>query len=318
MNRKKWLTAIVIVSILAVAFFWGGDFQKKTVTITDPFTKVADLNANVDIADGSSNMRDSELIIGDKEVNDALSTDGSNEKEDVTNESSTDSNSIEPNPTDAVENETKEVTGTEQQKKPVDAISSSTSTPTVKPTTTSVTTPKVTAPEKNEKEKYETDPVPSGKPKPVEWQDVEIDKKKEFTVTLSVSAATILNNLNIFNEDKLEVLPKDGIIYAAKKVVFYEGESVFDVLLREMKANKIHMEFEMTPIYNSNYIEGINNIYEFDCGELSGWMYKVNDWFPNYGASRYTLQDGDIVEWVYTCDLGRDVGGYVATSGDSK
>lgn len=61
-------------------------------------------------------------------------------------------------------------------------------------------------------------------------------------------------------------------------------------------------------MYNSAYIEGIHNLYEFDVGELSGWMYSVNDWFPNYGCSRYQLQDGDVVEWVYTCDLGEDVG----------
>lgn len=160
--------------------------------------------------------------------------------------------------------------------------------------------------------------MPSGKPKPVEWQDATVDKKKQLTATLSVSAATILDNMDIFNEDKLEVLPADGIIYKAQKVTFYEGESVFDVLLREMKKNKIHMEFSMTPIYNSNYIEGINNLYEFDAGELSGWMYKVNGWFPNYGSSRYVLKDGDVIDWVYTCDLGRDVGGYVATGGAQK
>ena len=28
------------------------------------------------------------------------------------------------------------------------------------------------------------------------------------------------------------------------------------------------------------------------CGNGSGWMYQVNDWFPNYGCSRYQLQDG--------------------------
>ena len=61
-------------------------------------------------------------------------------------------------------------------------------------------------------------------------------------------------------------------------------------------------------MYSSVYVEGISNIYEFDCGELSGWMYKVNGWFPNYGCSRYQLKPGDRVEWVYTCDLGDDVG----------
>jgi hypothetical protein len=121
-----------------------------------------------------------------------------------------------------------------------------------------------------------------------------------------------------FNKDKLEVLPDDGVIFPATKVTFYEGESVFDVLLREMKKAKIHMEFEMTPLYNSNYIEGINNIYEFDCGELSGWMYRVNGWFPNYGASRYQLKDGDVIEWLYTCDLGRDIGGGQTSTGGEE
>ena len=86
-------------------------------------------------------------------------------------------------------------------------------------------------------------------------------------------------------------------------------ESIFDVLKRVCRENKIHMEFSETPVYQSAYIEGIGNLYEFDCGEGSGWMYRVNGEFPNYGCSRYTLADGDTVEWVYTCDFGADVGG---------
>ncbi len=158
-------------------------------------------------------------------------------------------------------------------------------------------------------DKYQTSAVPAGKPDPVEPQSTDIDKKAEYHCTLSITCNTILDNLDKFDQAKLEVLPEDGVIYQTKEVVFYEGENVFDVLLRETRENKVHMEFVSTPIYNSNYIEGINNLYEFDCGELSGWMYKVNDWFPNYGCSRYELQDGDKIEWVYTCDLGTDVGG---------
>lgn len=159
------------------------------------------------------------------------------------------------------------------------------------------------------KDKYLTDPVPEGKPLPVEPQNVTISATA-YTCTLSVRCDTILNNMDWLDPNKVELVPEDGVIFPATEVTFYEGESVFNVLLREMKKAKIHMEFENTPIYNSAYIEGINNLYEFDCGELSGWMYKVNDWFPNYGCSRYGLKPGDVVEWVYTCDLGVDVGGY--------
>ena len=90
---------------------------------------------------------------------------------------------------------------------------------------------------------------------------------------------------------------------------------MFDVLQQVCRAQGIHMESTWTPAYNSAYIEGIGNLYEFDCGELSGWMYKVNDWFPNYGCSRYQLHEGDNVSWLYTCDMGVDIGGYYAGAG---
>jgi hypothetical protein len=116
--------------------------------------------------------------------------------------------------------------------------------------------------------------------------------------------------------DKVELVPEDGWILKPTKVVFYEGESVYDVLARVCKDNKIHMESSWTPVFNSRYVEGINNIYEIDCGSQSGWMYSVNDWFPNYGCSRYELKQGDVVEWKYTCKgLGADIGGGYAVGG---
>ena len=166
-----------------------------------------------------------------------------------------------------------------------------------------------------EKDKYLTDPVPEGKPKPVEPEDTEVNKSKSYTCTFSIECSTILNNLDMLDPDKLEMVPSGGVILSKTTVAFYEGESVFDVLQRLCKEKGIHMEAEWTPIYNSAYVEGIHNLYEFDCGALSGWMYKVNGWYPNYGSSRYQLKDGDVVEWRYTCDLGNDVGGGYAAGG---
>ena len=159
------------------------------------------------------------------------------------------------------------------------------------------------------KDKYLTDPIPEGKPKPVEPEDQDVDKGKTYTCTFSIECSTILNNLDQLDPEKLEMVPSGGTILAKTTVTFYEGESVFDVLQRVCKEKGIHLESSWTPIYNSAYIEGIHNLYEFDCGALSGWMYRVNGWYPNYGCSRYQLQDGDVVEWRYTCDLGNDVGG---------
>lgn len=164
-------------------------------------------------------------------------------------------------------------------------------------------------------DRYRTDPVPAGKPNPVEPRDAVLSDVVK-TCTLAVRCDTILDNIDWLDKEKAELVPADGVIFPATAVTFYEGENVFNVLQRVMKQNKIHLEFKNTPIYNSAYIEGINNLYEFDCGELSGWICKINDWFPNYGCTRYQLKDGDVVEWVYTCDLGVDVGGYYAVNGE--
>lgn len=63
-----------------------------------------------------------------------------------------------------------------------------------------------------EKDKYLTDPTPEGKPKPVEPDEITIDESITKTARLSISCETILDNLDMFDKDKIDVLPVDGII----------------------------------------------------------------------------------------------------------
>jgi len=130
-----------------------------------------------------------------------------------------------------------------------------------------------------------------------------------FTVVLLINVNMLLQNMDLLHRDKHELVPESGWIFAPQAVTVYEGESVFNVLQREMRRHGIHLATRWTPILNSAYIEAINNIYEFDAGALSGWMYSVNGYFPSFGSSRYLLSDGDVIEWQFTLDLGRDLGG---------
>ena len=129
------------------------------------------------------------------------------------------------------------------------------------------------------------------------------------TCTITIVCPTIFDNLNSLNAEKAPFVPKDGTILPSTKVTFTEGETVFDVLRRVCDTAQLQIEYSYTPLYESYYVEGINHLYEFDCGPESGWMYKVNEWFPNYGCSAYTLKPGDDIVWCYTCvGLGADVG----------
>ncbi len=138
-------------------------------------------------------------------------------------------------------------------------------------------------------------------------------KEDSETITISIRCDTVLDNWAQLDDNlKYEkYVPQSGIILDDYVMVLRKDDTVYDVLNRAARHHKIQMECVYSANYGSIYVQGINQLYEFSCGELSGWMYKVNGVFPNYGCSKYTLKNGDVVEWVYTCDLGRDVGGYM-------
>lgn len=135
-----------------------------------------------------------------------------------------------------------------------------------------------------------------------------VSDKNAGTCSISIDCSTLLRNKEVLKKEKHDFVPEDGVILAPTEVKFKEGENAHDILKQVCQKEGIHMESSYTPVYESAYIEGINQLYEFDGGELSGWMYKVNGEFPNYGVSKYEVSDGDVIEFVYTCDLGEDVG----------
>lgn len=198
--------------------------------------------------------------------------------------------------------------------------------PTVSPTSPGETAvPATPEPNPETEGEAETSALPSESPTPAPTESIQTSPNPSpspspspetgLSCTISVSCATILNNMEALDPNKTELVPESGWILAPVTLSFTEGESVFDLLQRVLRDYGIHMEYSDTPIYDSAYIEGIGNLYEMDCGPQSGWMYRVNGQFPNYGCSRYILADGDRVEWVYTCDLGLDVGGGYAAGG---
>lgn len=147
------------------------------------------------------------------------------------------------------------------------------------------------------------------------------------TVFMSIECGAILNNWNDLDANLRyeKYVPPDGMIlpkggdekavsaegYETLKIeyVLRKGDTVFDILVRAARHNKIQMEHQDAPLnaFNSAYVKGINQLYEFSCGPLSGWAYSVNKVVQDRGCSAYKLSDGDVIEWKYTCDLGRDI-----------
>jgi hypothetical protein len=117
-------------------------------------------------------------------------------------------------------------------------------------------------------------------------------------VTISVRCDTVKNK-------NAAHIPENGIILDETVIGIEGGESVYDVLCEAVNKNGIL--FEVSGSGKSVYVEGIGNIYEFDFGDLSGWMYYVNGESPSVGCGDFLLSSGDKIEWHYSCELGKDI-----------
>ena len=119
------------------------------------------------------------------------------------------------------------------------------------------------------------------------------------TVSIAIRCDTILDK-------SAEHIPGDGVLLSETEVSIEDGDTVYDVLSKVTAKNKIHLETAGNG--DSLYVQGIGNIYEFDFGDLSGWMYFVNGESPSVSCGEYVLTADDDIEWLYTCNLGKDVG----------
>lgn len=139
--------------------------------------------------------------------------------------------------------------------------------------------------------------------------DITDNSKK---IILSIRCDSILENYDKLDKSlkSEKYVPEDGIILEKTEYVLRDGDTVFDVLNRVVRYHQIQFEYQGVDEnpFGSVYVQGINYLYEFSCGSTSGWVYTVNGEFPNYGCSKYVLEDGDEIEWIYTCELGQDVG----------
>ena len=126
------------------------------------------------------------------------------------------------------------------------------------------------------------------------------EKNGDLTVTMTVRCDTI-KGMEKVNDH----IPDDCVILEKTEFEADEGDTVFDILLLANK--RCGLPFDNRGAQGSAYIAAINYLYEFDYGELSGWMYRVNGVLPEVGCQSYYLSDGDEIEWLYTTNIGKDL-----------
>jgi hypothetical protein len=130
-------------------------------------------------------------------------------------------------------------------------------------------------------------PVTEVSPEKVAEAETETQLEAEAEVASPTSITISITG----DEDK-------GVILKPTAWEWEEGDDVLDVLKEVTKSNKIPLEYKGAGMLT--YVEGIANLYEFDQGSNSGWLFKINGKFATRSAGAVKLSIGDNVEWIYS------------------
>lgn len=133
-------------------------------------------------------------------------------------------------------------------------------------------------------------------------QDAEKESSKtggNETCTICIKCSNILKHMDKLESGKAKYVPSNGIILSTSTIEFKDGQTVYDVLKRACSAAGIPVSARSSSM--GVYVEGINGLFEFDCGDTSGWMYSVNGNTPGHSCSEHSVKNGDNITWYYTC-----------------
>lgn len=87
-------------------------------------------------------------------------------------------------------------------------------------------------------------------------------------------------------------------------IPYQEGDTALDVSLRAMQ--NVGLSYSLIGSGASAYMEGIDGLFEFDEGPLSGWKISVNGSDIDRSAGVYPVNPNDQVTWYYTTNYLED------------
>ena len=83
---------------------------------------------------------------------------------------------------------------------------------------------------------------------------------------------------------------------STQNIAIKDGETVLDVLVAAVGKNNV----DYSGSGATAYVSGINNIYEFDYGAKSGWVFKLNGASLNKSIGTVTVKNGDKIQCLFT------------------
>ena len=100
---------------------------------------------------------------------------------------------------------------------------------------------------------------------------------------------------------RMTIKADSGYWFNGSVTILGKGATVYHALIKALD------EAGMSQVgAESGYVRSISKdgktLSEFDNGENSGWLYKVNGDLPDVGLTSYAIKDGDRIVWYYTDD----------------
>lgn len=130
------------------------------------------------------------------------------------------------------------------------------------------------------------------------------DASQLVRVSLTIDATRAYNSA-VLPQNIKDVLQNDGMLIKNATLTVAKGTAVSGIF-ELLRVYDIAVVSEQGPV--GTFVTSIQGLENGACGASSGWLFRINGEFPSEGVDSVELHDGDVVEWVFSCDGGADAG----------
>lgn len=131
------------------------------------------------------------------------------------------------------------------------------------------------------------------------------EKATKVSLTIDNRMLSKKENFDKVKPEFQKYVNKDGYIIKDLAIEVYGDLSVLEIL--EAVGKEKNIPIVLSDMGGMKYVSAINHLEGGLMGDMSGWLYSVNNTEATVGASEMKVKDNDKIVWAFSLDGGKDI-----------
>lgn len=131
------------------------------------------------------------------------------------------------------------------------------------------------------------------------------EEAKKITLSIDNRMLSEKENFDKVKPEFQKYTNEDGFIIKDLSIEVYGDPTVLEIL--ETVSKEKDVPVVISEMSGMKYVSAINHLEGGSMGDMSGWLYNINNEEATVGADEMKVKENDKIVWAFSLDGGKDI-----------